>query len=191
MGVTGKLGRRALIGLLLDSIVEKLQGALAHSAVVVYSPVPLISYPSDMQRDTTRPGESLDDAQSRTNSNENRASQSLAEDSIVLYIGGESLSLTNLLLTHASCEVYSVSIVSRRISYFSIQVHSYDPATRAARLESSRTNRLLMRRYAVVQKARDADVFGILVGTLGVGGHLFVCGFSQCYAKSLLSYGPF
>ena len=28
-----------------------------------------------------------------------------------------------------------------------------------------------MRRYAVVQKARDADVFGILVGTLGVGKH--------------------
>ena len=26
-----------------------------------------------------------------------------------------------------------------------------------------------MRRYAVVQQARDADVFGILVGTLGVG----------------------
>jgi diphthamide biosynthesis protein 2 len=26
-----------------------------------------------------------------------------------------------------------------------------------------------MRRYATVQKARDADVFGILVGTLGVG----------------------
>lgn len=26
-----------------------------------------------------------------------------------------------------------------------------------------------MRRYATVQKARDADIFGILVGTLGVG----------------------
>jgi diphthamide biosynthesis enzyme Dph1/Dph2-like protein len=26
-----------------------------------------------------------------------------------------------------------------------------------------------MRRFAAVQKARDADVFGILVGTLGVG----------------------
>jgi len=26
-----------------------------------------------------------------------------------------------------------------------------------------------MRRYAIVQKARDADIFGILVGTLGVG----------------------
>ncbi|KAJ2933771.1 hypothetical protein H1R20_g3326, partial [Candolleomyces eurysporus] len=30
-----------------------------------------------------------------------------------------------------------------------------------------------MRRYAVVQKARDADVFGILVGTLGVGQSSF------------------
>jgi len=29
-----------------------------------------------------------------------------------------------------------------------------------------------MRRYAVVQKARDADVFGILVGTLGVASYL-------------------
>jgi diphthamide biosynthesis enzyme Dph1/Dph2-like protein len=40
---------------------------------------------------------------------------------------------------------------------------------RQARIESHITNKLLMRRYAVVQKARDADVFGILVGTLGVG----------------------
>ena len=29
-----------------------------------------------------------------------------------------------------------------------------------------------MRRFAAVQKARDADVFGILVGTLGVGKSL-------------------
>lgn len=28
---------------------------------------------------------------------------------------------------------------------------------------------MLMRRYAVVEKAKDADVIGILVGTLGVG----------------------
>lgn len=41
--------------------------------------------------------------------------------------------------------------------------------TRQATLQSTDTNRLLMRRYAVVQKARDADIFGILVGTLGVG----------------------
>lgn len=49
------------------------------------------------------------------------------------------------------------------------QVYSYDPITKSSRLESERTNRLLMRRFAAVQKARDADVFGILVGTLGVG----------------------
>lgn len=49
------------------------------------------------------------------------------------------------------------------------QVYSYNPITKSSRLESERTNRLLMRRFAAVQKARDADVFGILVGTLGVG----------------------
>jgi diphthamide biosynthesis protein 2 len=32
---------------------------------------------------------------------------------------------------------------------------------------------MLMRRYAVIQKARDADVVGILVGTLGVGESSF------------------
>lgn len=50
-----------------------------------------------------------------------------------------------------------------------MQVWSYDPATRSSRLESGRTNRMLMRRYATVEKAKDADVIGILVGTLGVG----------------------
>lgn len=41
------------------------------------------------------------------------------------------------------------------------------------RLASGSTNKLLMRRYAVMQKARDSDVFGILVGTLGVGAVSF------------------
>ena len=49
------------------------------------------------------------------------------------------------------------------------KIHVYDPITRQARIESHITNKLLMKRYAVVQRARDADVFGILVGTLGVG----------------------
>lgn len=33
-----------------------------------------------------------------------------------------------------------------------------------------------MRRYAVVEKAKDADVIGILVGTLGVGESVQDCG---------------
>ena len=51
----------------------------------------------------------------------------------------------------------------------SFKVLGYDPTTGQATLQSEKTNKLLMRRYAVVQQARDADVFGILVGTLGVG----------------------
>ncbi|KAG1743810.1 putative diphthamide synthesis protein-domain-containing protein [Suillus lakei] len=81
------------------------------------------------------------------------------EDSLtnvtIAYIGGESLNLTNLLMTHSHCEVYA-----------------YDPSTRSAHLQSHRTNKLLMRRFAMVQRARDADVFGILVGTLGVTSYL-------------------
>jgi len=40
---------------------------------------------------------------------------------------------------------------------------------RTAALASERTNKLLMRRYGLVHRARDADIFGILVGTLAVG----------------------
>jgi len=73
----------------------------------------------------------------------------------ILYIGEESLALNNILLTHSQCPVYSV-----------------DPKTGEARRESDRSNKLLMRRYATMQRARDADVFGILVGTLGVANYL-------------------
>ncbi|THH16089.1 hypothetical protein EW146_g4501 [Bondarzewia mesenterica] len=78
-----------------------------------------------------------------------------SDSSPIFYIGPSSLRLTNLIMTHSSNPVYS-----------------YDPSTRQTHLESVRTNKLLMRRYAVVQKARDADVFGILVGTLGVSSYL-------------------
>ncbi|KAH9051627.1 diphthamide biosynthesis protein [Lactarius deliciosus] len=73
----------------------------------------------------------------------------------ILYVGSPNLALTNLLMTHPAAPVYG-----------------YDPVTRQATLQSVQTNKLLMRRYAVVQKARDADVFGILVGTLGVASYL-------------------
>ncbi|KAF9530121.1 diphthamide biosynthesis protein [Crepidotus variabilis] len=78
-----------------------------------------------------------------------------ANNATIFYVGAESLGLTNLLITNTSS-----------------QVISYDPQANTARLESGQTNRLLMRRYAIVQKARDSDVFGILVGTLGVASYL-------------------
>lgn len=96
----------------------------------------------------------------------------------ILYVGPSSLGLTNLIMTHSSTPVcvqcpylFSSSSWSPDFETFvfnRLQVHSYDPATRESHVESLRTNKLLMRRYAVVQKARDADVFGILIGTLGI-----------------------
>ncbi|KAJ4493661.1 putative diphthamide synthesis protein-domain-containing protein [Lentinula edodes] len=77
------------------------------------------------------------------------------QDCTIFYVGDESLGLTNLLMTHSSCDVYQ-----------------YSPTSQTSCLASGRTNKLLMRRYAAMQKGRDADVFGILVGTLGVASYL-------------------
>ncbi|KAG8802380.1 Diphthamide biosynthesis protein 2, partial [Serendipita sp. 399] len=87
--------------------------------------------------------------------NSNLQADSVSMSETVLFIGPESLALTNLLMTKSSAQVYR-----------------YDPVHRQCNLESARTNKLLMRRYAVMQRARDADVFGILVGTLGVASYL-------------------
>ena len=92
----------------------------------------------------------------------------------IFYVGPESLGLTNLLMTHAAAPVRRYLRIPRAsLPNIMIQVYRYDPSSRTASLESGRTNKLLMRRYAVVQRPRDADVFGILVGTLGVGMFTF------------------
>ena len=92
----------------------------------------------------------------------------------MFYIGKESLALTNLLMTSSLSNVGILLTPLILLSSFVFQVYSYNPTSQTAQLESTRTNRLLMRRYAIVQKARDADVFGILVGTLGVGMRHFL-----------------
>ncbi|KAJ2008099.1 Diphthamide biosynthesis protein 2 [Coemansia thaxteri] len=78
-------------------------------------------------------------------------------DYTILYLGGESLALTNILLT-LRCRA----------------VFSYDPPTRLLREESALVNRHLARRYKMVQHARDADVIGIVVGTLAATRYLRV-----------------
>ncbi|EED77850.1 predicted protein, partial [Postia placenta Mad-698-R] len=132
---------------LINELLEKLEAALSSSIKVLYTQIPLASTPA-------RDG--IEQAQTASCASTGGASDDTpVDDYTILFVGGESLSLTNLIMTHAQSEV-----------------HSYDPKTRTARIESGRTNKLLMRRYAVVQKARDADVFGILVGTLGVASYL-------------------
>ncbi|KAI8811462.1 putative diphthamide synthesis protein-domain-containing protein [Cladochytrium replicatum] len=79
-------------------------------------------------------------------------------DSAVFYIGGESLALSNVILTH---------------SLFS-QIVSYDPETKQSRVESSTINRILMKRFLNIQHAKNSKVIGIVVGTLGVGSYLSI-----------------
>ncbi|KAJ3045666.1 Diphthamide biosynthesis protein 2 [Rhizophlyctis rosea] len=79
------------------------------------------------------------------------------QDYTLFYVGSESLTLTNILMTHRPCPVYS-----------------YDPKTNDAREESYKVNRLLNRRYYLLQQAKDASVIGIVVGTLGAASYLSI-----------------
>ncbi|XP_009466606.1 PREDICTED: diphthamide biosynthesis protein 2 [Nipponia nippon] len=79
------------------------------------------------------------------------------QDCAMFYVGAEGLALTSFMLTWNCCP-------------FS----SFDPATGCGRRETFNVNRALMRRLYLVERARDARVVGILVGTLGVAGYLAV-----------------
>ncbi|NWI68535.1 DPH2 synthase, partial [Todus mexicanus] len=79
------------------------------------------------------------------------------QDCAVFYVGSEGLALTSFMLTWNRCP-------------FS----SFDPTTGCGRRETFNVNRALMRRLYLVERARDARVVGILVGTLGVAGYLAV-----------------
>jgi diphthamide biosynthesis protein 2 len=79
------------------------------------------------------------------------------EDYVILYIGEENLFLTNCIYTWNRCKFFS-----------------YNPTSQVARAETINVNRLLMKRYAMVEKAKDAQIIGILVGTLGVSDYLQV-----------------
>jgi len=94
----------------------------------------------------------------------NKATQ---DGSVIFYVGQESLALSTVLMTNALNEVCRTRAMSFDLTH--AQTYSYDPLSKTARAESSRTNAVLARRYALVHKARRADVFGIVVGTLGVG----------------------
>jgi len=74
---------------------------------------------------------------------------------LTIWIGEESPTLTKLVMISSGQNIISFS-----------------PRTGEVQPQTHLTNRLLMRRYASVQKSRDADVFGILVGTLGVASYL-------------------
>ncbi|XP_029935636.1 2-(3-amino-3-carboxypropyl)histidine synthase subunit 2 [Myripristis murdjan] len=78
-------------------------------------------------------------------------------DYSMFYIGTEGASLRNFMMTWNRCSFCS-----------------YDPITLTGRTESVNINRALMKRYYAIERARDAQVVGILVGTLGVADYLSI-----------------
>lgn len=81
------------------------------------------------------------------------------ENYSIFYIGAESLTLKNLMMSLNKCPFYT-----------------YDPETRTNRRETLNVNKLLMKRYYMIERAKDAGIVGILVGTLGVAKYLDIVG---------------
>jgi len=54
------------------------------------------------------------------------------------------------------------------------QVWRYSPENSILQREEARMNRALMRRYFLVEKTKDADIIGIVAGTLGVCAFLLL-----------------
>lgn len=79
------------------------------------------------------------------------------KDYNMFYIGQEGAVLRNFMMTWNSCSFCS-----------------FDPITMTGRTESPSVNRALMKRYYAIERAKDANVVGILVGTLGVADYLSI-----------------
>ncbi|XP_069554084.1 2-(3-amino-3-carboxypropyl)histidine synthase subunit 2 [Brachyistius frenatus] len=75
----------------------------------------------------------------------------------MFYVGQEGATLRNFMMTWNRCSFCS-----------------FDPATTKGRRESISINRALMKRYYAIERAKDANVVGILVGTLGVADYLTI-----------------
>ncbi|TMW55970.1 hypothetical protein Poli38472_008618 [Pythium oligandrum] len=80
-----------------------------------------------------------------------------ADDYALLYVGTESAHLTSILMRYSTVECVS-----------------YNPQMMEARKEGATVNRALMRRFFLVQKAKEAQIIGILMGTLGVSKYMDV-----------------
>ncbi|MBN3302346.1 DPH2 synthase, partial [Amia calva] len=75
----------------------------------------------------------------------------------MFYVGQEGVTLTNFMMTFNQCSFCT-----------------FNPETDVGRLESVNINRALMKRYYLIERAKDANVVGILVGTLGMSDYLAI-----------------
>ncbi|KAK6121539.1 hypothetical protein DH2020_044719 [Rehmannia glutinosa] len=77
------------------------------------------------------------------------------EDYLLFWIGSEDPAFANVVLTFNSCEIVR-----------------YDATEDCLITDLSQQKKILMRRYYLFEKAKDANMIGILVGTLGAAGYL-------------------
>ncbi|CAN8254199.1 unnamed protein product [Cochlearia groenlandica] len=77
------------------------------------------------------------------------------EDYLLFWIGSDSSAFANVVLTFNGCDIVR-----------------YDAEVDSLVTEFTQQRRILKRRYYLVEKAKDANIIGILVGTLGVAGYL-------------------
>lgn len=77
------------------------------------------------------------------------------EDYLLFYVGADDSAFANILMTYNTCEIVR-----------------YDATEDLLVNDFSQQKRILKRRYFLIEKAKDASIIGILVGTLGVAGYL-------------------
>ncbi|KAK4377820.1 hypothetical protein RND71_004116 [Anisodus tanguticus] len=77
------------------------------------------------------------------------------EDYLLFYVGSDNSAFANMLMTYNTCEIVR-----------------YDATEDLLVNDFSQQKRILKRRYFLIEKAKDASIIGILVGTLGVAGYL-------------------
>ncbi|KAM7278318.1 hypothetical protein ACFE04_005452 [Oxalis oulophora] len=89
------------------------------------------------------------------------------EDYLLVWIGSDNSAFANVVLTYNGCETVR-----------------YDAEGDQLMTDVSQKQRVLKRRYYLVEKAKDANIVGILVGTLGV--EIVTCFLLQQYAAGYL-----
>ncbi|WOH11620.1 hypothetical protein DCAR_0831110 [Daucus carota subsp. sativus] len=77
------------------------------------------------------------------------------EDYTLFWIGSDNSAFASVVLTFNGCEIVR-----------------YDAKENHIITDFTQQRRILKRRYYLVEKAKDASIVGILVGTLGVAGYL-------------------
>ena len=74
-----------------------------------------------------------------------------------------------LFIYIGSCE--SLFLTSCMMTFNRSRFICYDPTTKTVKSDAWNVNKLLMKRYYMVERARDATVVGILAGTLSASGY--------------------